>query len=77
MAARRFLLKGEIAIGAAGVLAGGALMLAGGRMCRGTCWIDDAFKMLLPTGYESWAGGLPAVLVGAAVIAHALLRKRK
>lgn len=70
-------MKGEIAIGAAGVLIGGALMLTGGRMCRSTCWIDDAFKMILPVGYESWAGGLPAVLLGIGLIIHALLRKRK
>lgn len=70
-------MKGEIAIGAAGVLIGGALMLTGGRMCRGTCWIDDMFKMLLPAGYESWAGGLPLVLVGVAMVVHALVRGRK
>ncbi|NDZ15405.1 hypothetical protein [Variovorax sp. WS11] len=70
-------MKVELGIGVLGVLIGLALMLTGQRMCRGTCWIDDVFKMLLPSSYESLAGGLPALLAGLAIIAHALYKGAK
>ena len=67
----------ELGIGAAGVLIGLALMLTGQRMCRTTCWIDDLFKMLLPPSHESWAGGLPALLVGLIIIGHAIYKRSR
>lgn len=65
----------ELGIGVVGVLIGLALMLTGQRMCRTTCWLDELFKMLLPPSYESWAGGLPALLVGLIIIGHATYRR--
>jgi hypothetical protein len=68
-------LKVELGIGVAGVLIGLALMATGQRMCRTTCWVDNVFKMLLPTSYESWAGGLPVLLIGVGIIGHAIYRR--
>jgi hypothetical protein len=67
-------LKVEFGIGVAGVLIGLVLMGTGQRMCRTTCWIDNVFKMLLPAAYESWAGGLPILLIGVGIIGHALYK---
>ena len=64
----------EIGIGLAGVLIGLALMLTGERMCRTDCWINSLFKMLLPASLESWAGGLPVLVVGLIVIGHAIYK---
>lgn len=68
------MLKVELGIGVTGVLIGLVLMGAGQRMCRPTCWIDNMFKMLLPTTHESWAGGLPVLLIGVGFIGHALYK---
>lgn len=68
------MLKLELGIGIAGVLIGLALMATGQRMCRTTCWVDDVFRMFLPASHESWAGGLPVVLIGVAIIGHALYK---
>ncbi|MDH6164877.1 hypothetical protein M2282_000005 [Variovorax boronicumulans] len=68
-------MKAELGIGVAGILIGLILMWTGQRMCRTTCWIDDAFKLLLPAAYESWAGGLPVVLIGAGFIGHAIYKR--
>ncbi|SDZ70770.1 hypothetical protein SAMN05518854_11578 [Variovorax sp. YR266] len=67
-------MKVELGIGIAGVLIGLTLIGTGQRMCRTTCWVDDVFKMLLPTSYESWTGGLPAVLIGVGLIGHAIYK---
>lgn len=70
-------MKVELGIGIAGVLIGLVLMGTGQRMCRTTCWLDDLFKMLLPTSHESWAGGMPALLIGVAMIGHAIYKRSR
>jgi hypothetical protein len=69
--------KVEIAIGAAGVLIGSALMMSGKAMCRTSCWADDIFRYLLPNNLASLAGGIPWVLVGFAIIVWSLWRGPK
>ena len=69
--------KVEIAIGAAGVLIGSALMMSGKAMCRTSCWVDDIFRYLLPNNLASLAGGIPWVLMGFAIIVWSLWRGPK
>ena len=69
--------KVEIAIGAAGVLIGSALMMSGKAMCRTSCWVDDIFRCLLPNNLASLAGGIPWVLMGFAIIVWSLWRGPK
>jgi len=61
-----------IAIGAAGVVVGLALMATGQSMCRTSCWIDNFFRLILPERYAFWGHGLPAVVIGIAIIIHAM-----
>lgn len=70
-------MKVELGIGVAGILIGLALMWTGQRMCRTTCWIDELFRMLLPASRESWAGGLPVVLIGIVIVGHAVYRRSR
>lgn len=65
-------MKMEICIGVGSALIGVSLMMAGRQMCRGTCWIDNLFRLLLPFSYEHWAGGLPWFLMGLAIILYVL-----
>ncbi|MBB3178449.1 YSIRK-type signal peptide-containing protein [Variovorax sp. Sphag1AA] len=67
-------MKVKLSIGIASVLIGVTLVMTGERMCRTTCWLDSLFKMLLPPSLESWAGGMPAILVGLIVVWHAIYR---
>ena len=69
--------KGEIGIGLTGIAIGLALMVSDQRMCRTSCWIDDVFKWLLPKDYEFLAGGMPSLLVGIAIVAHAIWKRPK
>ena len=69
--------KVEIGIGLTAVSIGLALMVSGQRMCRPSCWVDDVFKLLLPSGYEFLAGGISWFLIGVAIVAHAIWKRPK
>ena len=69
--------KVEIGIGLTAVSIGLALMVSGQRMCRTSCWVDNVFKLLLPSGYEFLAGGMPSLLIGIAIVAHAIWKRPK
>lgn len=69
--------KVEIGIGLTAISVGLALMVSGQRMCRTSCWLDDVFKFLLPRDYESLAGGIPSLLIGIAIVAHAIWKRPK
>ena len=69
--------KVEIGIGLTAVSIGLALMVSGQRMCRTSCWVDDVFTLLLPSGYEFLAGGISWFLIGVAIVAHAIWKRPK
>ncbi len=69
--------KVEIGIGLTAVSIGLALMVSGQRMCRTSCWVDNVFKLLLPSGYEFLAGGISWFLIGVAIVAHAIWKRPK
>ena len=65
-------MKTEICIGVVSALIGVSLVISGRHMCRVTCWIDDVFRLFLPFSFEHWAGGLPWLLMGIAIILYVL-----
>ena len=69
--------KVEIGIGLTAIAIGLALMVSDQRMCGTGCWIDDVFKWLLPKDYEFLARGMPSLLVGIAIVAHAIWKRPK
>jgi hypothetical protein len=69
--------KVEFGIGLTAVSIGLALMVSGQRMCRTSCWVDNVFKLLLPSGYEFLAGGISWFLIGIAIVAHAIWKRPK
>jgi hypothetical protein len=73
--ARSGSVKVELGMGIVGSLIGLGLMATGQRMCRTSCWVDRLFELLLPASHASWAGGLPVLLVGLAIVGHAICRR--
>lgn len=69
--------KVEIGIGLTAIAIGLALMMSGQRMCSTSCWLDNVLKWLLPKDYEFLAGGMPSLLVGIAIVAHAIWKRPK
>jgi hypothetical protein len=69
-------MRGQLAIGAFGILVGMALMLTGQSMCRTQCWIDSVWRMLLPESFASIAGGLSWVFIGIGIVGWSLLNPR-
>lgn len=65
-------MKVGIGIGVTMILIGLSLMITGRQMCRTSCWADDMLKLILPKSLEFLAGGLPWVLIGLALIVHAI-----
>jgi hypothetical protein len=53
--------KVEIGIGLTAVSIGLALMVSGQRMCRTSCWVDNMFKLLLPSGFVAQVASPPPV----------------
>ncbi|XAH24372.1 hypothetical protein AAFF27_04050 [Xylophilus sp. GW821-FHT01B05] len=68
-------MKVELGIGITCSLIGLALMVTGQRMCRTSCWVDRLVELLLPASHASWAGELPVLLVGLAIVGHAICRR--
>jgi hypothetical protein len=66
-----------IAIGATSVLIGLALITTGQSMCRTTCWIDNVFRSILPESFGFLGNGLPAIVIGVAIIIHTVWSNRK
>jgi len=69
-------MKVGIAIGATGISIGLFLMASGKQMCRTTCWADDIFRYMLPEPWERFSGGVPWIIMGLAIIVHALRTKK-
>jgi uncharacterized membrane protein HdeD (DUF308 family) len=69
-------MKVGVTIGAVGILIGLILMASGNHMCRTSCWADDIFRYILPESWEKLSGGIPSVIVGVAIIVHAVRTKK-
>lgn len=52
-------------------------MATGQSMCRTSCWIDNLFRLVLPENYAFLGHGLPAVVIGIAIIIHAVWNDKK
>lgn len=68
-------MKAGLVFGSISILIGVALMMGGERMCRTSCWMDNLFRIFLPKGHESLAGGLPWVVMGVAIIIYAVWKR--
>ena len=60
--------KAGLGIGLAGIFLGMMMMLTGTNICRTSCWMDNMVRLFLPQAYESAAGGLVVLLVGAVIV---------
>lgn len=70
-------MKTGIAIGAASVIVGLALMTTEQTLCRTSCWMNNMLGMFLPESYDFLGRGLPAVVIGIAIIIHAVWSGKK
>jgi hypothetical protein len=60
----------------AGAIAIGMLFIVNRQqLCQHGCWLDEALDALLPMELEAFSGGVPWIVVGLALVIHAIYRR--
>jgi len=63
-----------LGIGLLCIMIGFIAIATGAKVCRTSCWIDQIFKLLLPTHLVTWAGGISWLILGIGVTIFGLVK---